>query len=83
MTAPIAPGLLETVTVGPPVFLELGDIVAVDAAPCVLALDGEREVVVRPDYPVSIRLSGNGPLVIDLHAAMDYAQRHGLLVDDR
>lgn len=79
VTAPIAPGLLQTVSVAKEEFMQIGRKVTVQSAPCVLALDGEREVNVKRGQEFSVRLSAHGPLVIDLAATMAHCQQHGLL----
>jgi predicted polyphosphate/ATP-dependent NAD kinase len=80
VTAPIAPGLMQTVSVCRQETLALGQAMAVEQRPCVLALDGEREVTVRKDQPVSVVLSNQGPLVVDIQKTMTYAQERGLMV---
>ncbi len=80
VTAPIAPGLLQSVTIHRKDVMTVGQVIAVQSAPCVLALDGEREVEVKKDFPVAVGLSDRGPLVIDLKQTMTYAQQHGLMV---
>jgi hypothetical protein len=46
----------------------------------VLALDGERERVLRTGERVSIRLSAEGPYVVDIPAALQQAARTGFFV---
>jgi len=80
VTAAIAPGLLQTVGIASSMEMLLGESFAVATVPCVLALDGEREVEVRKDRQVSVRLSDQGPLVIDVAKTMEAAQRSGVFV---
>jgi hypothetical protein len=61
--------------------MRVGEEIAVVDAPCVLALDGEREVEVPRGSRVSIRLSGAGPLVVNPRAAMLQAQKLGVFVE--
>jgi predicted polyphosphate/ATP-dependent NAD kinase len=82
ITAPIAPGLLQAVPVRREDALRVGDALPVATAPCVLALDGEREVVVKKGGAYAVRLSDQGPLVIDLAETMAYAQKNGLMVKE-
>jgi predicted polyphosphate/ATP-dependent NAD kinase len=79
--SPIAPGLIEPVGISDEKILSIGDRIAVDATPCVLALDGEREVEVSRGRNISVRLSDQGPLVVDITHTMAHAQTHGLLVE--
>ena len=80
VTASIAPGLIKQVGVRDWHFMDVGDAIAVASRHCVLALDGEREISVKPDQSAAIRLSEQGPLVIDIHSTMSYAQRHQIMV---
>ena len=78
LTAPIAPGLVETVHIAAYQLLKVGDQVPVEHIPSILALDGEREVVVHPGNRVSLALSDRGPLLIDLDRTLKLAAEHGL-----
>ena len=80
VTAPIAPGLMEPVALAGEARLQPGDTVFIKESPCIIALDGEREVEVRRGKHVSIRFSGDGPLVVDVPKVMALAQRAKLLV---
>ena len=73
VTAPIAPGLIDQVGIVGYRRLAIGDTVEVKAKPSLLALDGEREVQVRPEMQVSVRLSDQGPLVVDVGKALHEA----------
>jgi predicted polyphosphate/ATP-dependent NAD kinase len=78
--APIAPGLYQRVEVA-----EVGRL-AFDTpmtlkGPCVIALDGERERVVKPGQAFSVRLSRTGPLVIDPGKALQVAACRGSFLE--
>jgi predicted polyphosphate/ATP-dependent NAD kinase len=81
VTAAIAPGLFPSIAVESAALMRVGEEIAVVDAPCVLALDGEREVEVPRGSRVSIRLSGAGPLVVNPRAAMLQAQKLGVFVE--
>jgi len=76
VTAPIAPGLIDRVGITGYRRLAVGDTVEVTHKPSLLALDGEREVEVKAEMQVSIRLSDRGPLVVDVAKALHEAARH-------
>ncbi len=81
--APIAPGLVERVGVRSWRPQAIGEQVAISALPCVLAMDGERALRLGEDEPpVTIRVTWDGPHLLDAHAILDYAARHGLLVEN-
>lgn len=77
--AAIAPGLIRWVEVQSYRRLAPGESVAVQAAPIVLALDGERTIAMAHPEPVEIRLSADGPRVVDIRATMQQAATQGLL----
>ncbi|MFQ6110808.1 MAG: ATP-NAD kinase family protein [Nitrospinota bacterium] len=77
--APIGPGLLAEASVEEVQALPLGTCVAVEPAPCMLALDGEREIYVGRGEEVRLRLSGEGPWVLDLEAVLKESAEKGLL----
>lgn len=74
--APIAPGLIECVPIRKVNYIGIGEIVEVSEA-CIIALDGEREVVVRQGEQVQIKLTFDGPKVIDAAAALRVAVGQG------
>jgi predicted polyphosphate/ATP-dependent NAD kinase len=80
VTAPIAPGVLARVGVldAGPIALGERRLSAVPAG--TVALDGEREIEFGPDRPVSVTLSGEGPLVVDIPSVMRAAAERDLLV---
>nr|WP_320012884.1 NAD(+)/NADH kinase [uncultured Desulfobulbus sp.] len=78
--SPIAPGLIEPVEVASEARLTLGQSIRVDQSPCVIALDGEREVEVKRGAHVHIRFADTGPLVVDVSRVMALAQQAGVFV---
>jgi predicted polyphosphate/ATP-dependent NAD kinase len=64
--APIAPGIIAEVGIKGYRPLEVGERVQVQHKPSTLALDGERELRIRPDDLVEIELATDGPLVVDV-----------------
>ena len=72
--ATVAPGLVETVEVAAWEAIEVdGPVVTIDLRPATIALDGERTFSIPVDSHVSVRLSANGPRVVDLDAALSIA----------
>lgn len=79
--APIAPGLLSEVSLAECRPLGVGEMVTVrHQQPCVLALDGEREIELRQGATARVQLNLNGPRVIDARKAIDIAARAGVFV---
>lgn len=76
--APIAPGLFQTVHVADYRLLAPGDGLTVSHADdCVLAVDGEREIELRPGVMIHLRLNPAGPRVIDPRLAIALAAQTG------
>lgn len=80
---PLAPGLITPVSIRRLRWLAVGDGGEVKDAPCVLALDGEREIPVYPGQKVEIRLSAEGPFVVDIEQAVRTAIGSGFFIHPR
>ena len=80
MLAPVAPGQVTPVRVTRYQPLAVGDEVRLARAPAVLALDGERELTLRPGEVTTLRLSGQGPRVLDVQATLHAAAAQGAQV---
>lgn len=77
LLAPIAPGLIQSVKVRNHRTVEIDEEVSVAEVPCVIALDGEREVEVKEGDTASFRLSFDGPRVVDIKIALREAVTRG------
>ena len=78
--APIAPGLVVTVPVRNVRWLDPGDSVAITHRPGTLALDGERETTVGPRDDLSVRLSSEGPWMVDVPKTLELAAAAGCFI---
>jgi predicted polyphosphate/ATP-dependent NAD kinase len=69
--APIAPGLVRTVPIAASSLVEMGSRVLLDASPCVVALDGEREFeIMDGSGRLEVHLNPDGPNVVDVSVAI-------------
>jgi hypothetical protein len=82
VTAPIAPGVVETVGVEKVGLMRPGDEVALVYSPCVVALDGEREVEIKRGQGAAVRLAAEGPAVVDVNRTMTLAMQHKILAPE-
>jgi len=82
VTAPIAPGIVETVFVETMQLMAPGQEVDILFNPCVLALDGEREIEIKRGQQAAIRLAADGPLVVDVDRTMAFARRNKILAPE-
>lgn len=76
--APIAPGLVVETLVQSVRRIGIGESVELCRDGGALALDGEREIVLRPGQPALVRLEDGGPLVIDVRRVLELAAKRGL-----
>jgi predicted polyphosphate/ATP-dependent NAD kinase len=76
--APVAPGLVSSVSIAEWRRLTVGQRVEIRHHPCTIALDGEREFSVLRGQRVEIVLSDKGPRVVQIEAALSEANRQGM-----
>ena len=76
--APIAPGMVTTVPVSGWKVMNVEEIVEIAMRPCTIALDGERALRVGAEESAHVTLRNNGPLVVDVEAAIREATRLGV-----
>lgn len=81
--APIAPGLVTQLGIESWRWLRMGKRGPVNGAPRVLALDGEREVPIKPGELIEVGLSQNGPHVVNVPATLAAAGRAGVFVSSK
>ncbi|HEX2729801.1 MAG TPA: NAD(+)/NADH kinase [Rubrobacteraceae bacterium] len=79
LTVPLAPGLVVPVGVEKVTRIEPGEAVELTSGVGSVALDGEREIEIGAADEVEVRLDPDGPLTIDVSAAMREAAGRGLL----
>jgi predicted polyphosphate/ATP-dependent NAD kinase len=68
--APVAPGLITQVCIAHQQMLSVGDEVTLEPLPSTVALDGERTLKGFPEHPMRVRLTNNGPRIVDINACM-------------
>jgi predicted polyphosphate/ATP-dependent NAD kinase len=78
IVTPMAPGLMKTIPIAASTLIEPGTSVNLDAAPCTVALDGEREFeILQPGHTLSVTLNPAGPYVIDVAKTIEAGARLG------
>ncbi len=82
VTAPIAPGIIETVSIKDVQLMAVGESAEINFIPSVVALDGEREVEIKKGQKVAIRLSVDGPLVVDVAQTMISAMKRKVFASE-
>lgn len=76
--APVAPGLVTHVGIRDSELMSLGDEVVLETRAGTVALDGERHLEVFPGQRVRVRLTRNGPRIVDVQACLAVGMRHGV-----
>lgn len=79
--APVAPGVIESIPVRKELPMSLGERIEISWKPCVVALDGERELEIREGVRASVHLAEGGPSVVDVRKTMRAAMSCGLFVE--
>lgn len=78
LLAPIAPGLVKSVPIASASLIAFGASVGLDASPCTVALDGEREFeILKAGHTLEVRLNPSGPNVVDVDAALQEGATSG------
>jgi len=78
--APVLPGSIKEIGVKEFRIIALGEMVEVSTKPCILALDGEREITVLASDEVNIGLKKEGPIVVDINTALREAARQNFFI---
>jgi predicted polyphosphate/ATP-dependent NAD kinase len=73
--APIAPGLMETVTVESHQTFDARKPINIAFIPGVVALDGEREVIIPDGANYTVAFNKGGPLVVNIARTLELASR--------
>ena len=82
VTALIAPGVVKAVSVEKVRLMAPGEEVKIVFKPCVLAVDEEREIEIKKGQKAIIRLSTDGPLVVDVDRTMEIAVQNNILAPE-
>lgn len=80
--AAVAPGVVRRINIAEYRPLSPGDPVPVTNRPSVLALDGEREIVVHEGDDYYLRFSSDGPWIVNVPAALAGAAGTGFFIED-
>jgi len=75
--AAVLPGVIHEVGIQELKLIKLGEEVELTSGPCLIALDGERELRVGALDDVKVRLERDGPRVVDINKAINMAATQG------
>jgi predicted polyphosphate/ATP-dependent NAD kinase len=81
--APIAPGLVKWVPIESYRVFEPDEPVFLKHTRCAIALDGEREITVTEKDRISVRLTLNGPRVLNLTETLRHASNECMFLEDQ
>jgi hypothetical protein len=74
----MGPGLVTRIPVCAHRLLPLNEEVQLQPASGTLALDGERHIEIFDEQTIKVRLTGQGPRVVDIELCMEDATRRGV-----
>jgi len=80
--APIAPGLIRWVPIRAKKTFRAGEEIPISHTPCIVALDGEREMTVSGSEQLSVSLNPDGPLVVELDKVFSAPGTRRFFVED-
>ena len=83
IAAPVGPGMVASVPVRHWSALPAGVEVEIELRPCTVALDGERTFTLSSGQTARVSLSGKGPPVVSVTAALSEAAKAGVFTDSR
>lgn len=75
--AAILPGVVQEVGIREFRRIPLGEAVPIKYKPCLMALDGERELMVERDELITVRVERDGPRVVDIPKTLHQAVETG------
>lgn len=76
--APVAPGMVRQVAIREHRLLSIDEEITLNPQLCTLALDGERSIEIYPGQTVTVRLTNNGPRVVNVSRCLAEAARLGV-----
>ena len=79
--AAVLPGVIQEIGIQEYKLIELGEEVEPSPKPCMIALDGERELRVNDRDKVKIRLQRDGPRVVDISKTVKEAATQGFFTN--
>lgn len=81
LRAAIAPGIISMVDVSETRVLSIGDEIHIGDLPCMVAADGERNLMIPEGKKATVKLTWNGPVVVDIEAALEMASASGFFFE--
>jgi predicted polyphosphate/ATP-dependent NAD kinase len=81
VTAPVAPGIIQPVSIKKKTIMKTGKEIKIQTTPSVLALDGERELEISDEQRAAVRLSKDGPTVVDVEKTLTAAVARKIFTD--
>ncbi len=75
VTIPLAPGVIVTLGIDEVKELTIDEGVPIEGVPCILALDGEREIPLYSRDRAEVYLRRDGPWIVDVAQALRHAVR--------
>lgn len=78
--AAVMPGVVEEIAVKEYRKIKLGEEVVLQGGPCLVALDGEREIFIKADEKIKAMVERTGPRVVDISKTLSEASKRGFFI---
>src|SRR5262249_17341415 len=78
--APILPGVVRWIDIEVAQPIRVGEVLPILHSEGVLALDGERQILITPGSRLGVRLSSAGPWLVDIQGVLALAAVDGYFV---
>jgi predicted polyphosphate/ATP-dependent NAD kinase len=75
--AAVLPGVVQEIGIREYHRIPLGEVVPIKYKPCLMALDGERELTVDKDENLTVKIERDGPWVVDIKKTLRLAAEAG------
>ena len=82
LMAPIAPGLMKTLTIESHQTFSAGMPQRIAFTPCAVALDGEREIIIPANAEFTVNFNRHGPLVVNIEKTLGLATKRDFLMGE-
>ena len=78
--AAIAPGIICPVGIKRRNVINVGDVIVPESRPYLVAVDGERNTRIKAGQRIAVKLSSDGPVVVNIQKAMSAAADKGFFM---
>jgi len=78
--AAVLPGMIQEISISSYRKIDIDEMIDLNSEPCLIALDGERELIKRASDKIMVKLQKDGPLVVDIARTIKTAVSTGFFI---